>query len=53
MTKWKHTQATVAPGESWFDVLRKMGAEGWEPWHIEKTENGWRTLYFKRPLEPT
>ncbi len=45
---WEYTSSKVAPGESWYDVLRSMGREGWEAWHIEKTD-GWREIYFKRP----
>lgn len=50
--RWQYTSETVKPGESWYDVLRAMGNAGWEAWHIEKTPEGWREIYFKRPLEP-
>lgn len=50
MTVWKHYDENVAPGESLRDVLVKYGREGWEPWHIEASENGWRTVYFKKPV---
>lgn len=46
--KWVYESDNVRPGESWFDVLRKRGAAGWEAWHMEKDERGWRTIYFKR-----
>ena len=49
--KWEYTSHNVAPGESWYDELRQRGLEGWEAWHIEKSDNGWRTLYFKRPIK--
>jgi len=51
---WEYIFDNVAPGETWYDMLRRRGAEGWEAWHIERTENGWRTIHFKRPrTEPT
>lgn len=25
--------------------------DGWEAWHIEKDERGWRAIYFKRREE--
>jgi hypothetical protein len=46
--KWEYTSETVAPGESWYDVLRKRGMEGWEAWHIEIRLQGYREIYFKR-----
>lgn len=49
MTKWEYTSVNVGPGESWYDQLRNWGANGWEAWHIEKNEAGWREIYFKRP----
>lgn len=48
--RWQYTSDKVAPGESWYDVLRKRGGEGWEAWHIERYESGWREIYFKRPV---
>ena len=45
---WKYTSEKVMPGENWHDVLRKMGDAGWEAWHIEKTPDGHREIYFKR-----
>lgn len=50
MVKWEYDSVNVGPGESWYDELRKRGLDGWEAWHIEKAETGWRTLYFKRPI---
>ena len=46
--RWTYTSKTVAPGENWHDVLREMGLAGWEAWHIEKTPDSWREIYFKR-----
>ena len=46
---WVYTSVSVQPGESHHDVLRKMGREGWEAWHIEKTHDGWREVFFKKP----
>ncbi len=48
MPQWEYTSEKVAPGESWYDVLRLMGLARWEAWHIEKDANGWREIYFKR-----
>lgn len=45
---WKYTSEKVMPGENWCDVLRKMGDAGWEAWHIERTPDGHREIYFKR-----
>lgn len=50
MTRWEYMSENVAPGESWYGVLRVQGAEGWEAWHIDKDDRGWRTIYFKRPV---
>lgn len=47
--KWVYDSAQFAPGESWYDGLRKRGEEGWEAWHIEKSFDGWREIYFKKP----
>lgn len=41
---------TCAPNESRFDLIRKWVMEGWEPWHMECDANGWREIYFKRPV---
>lgn len=49
MKKWEYTSVNVGPGESWYDQLRAWGENGWEAWHIEKTAEGWREIYFKRP----
>lgn len=48
---WEYTSDKVAPGESWYDVLRERGKQGWEAWPIEKDGNGWREIYFKRRVE--
>lgn len=45
---WEYTSENVAPGESWYVVLRRMGDQRWEAWHIEKNDGGWREIYFKR-----
>lgn len=45
---WEYVSKIVAPGESYFDVLRNMGALGWEAWHIDRDANGWREIFFKR-----
>jgi hypothetical protein len=50
MQQWIYSSKNIAPGESHYDMLRQMGREGWEAWHIEKTENGWREIFFKRPV---
>lgn len=47
--KWEYTTVNVGPGESWYDQLRAWGENGWEAWHLEKNESGWREIYFKRP----
>ncbi len=49
--EWDYVSVVVKPGESWYDVLRGHGRNGWEAWHIEKSENGWREIYFKRPRD--
>lgn len=49
MTKWQYTSVNLKPGESWYDALRQYGREGWEAWHIDRNETGWREIYFKRP----
>ncbi len=49
-TRWEYMHHNVGPGESWFDELRRRGADGWEAWHIERSDTGWRALYFKRPI---
>lgn len=51
MTRWEYQSITLAPGESWHDTLRLNGANGWEAWHMERSDNGHRTLCFKRPAE--
>lgn len=51
MTKWEYQSIKLAPGESWYDVLRLNGANGWEAWHMERDDNGWREVYFKRELD--
>lgn len=51
MRVWKIHDENIAPGESIRVVLVKRGKDGWEPWHIEKTETGWRTIWFKKPIE--
>lgn len=50
MTRWETTSKVYIPGESWFDGLRRYGAEGWEPWHMEKSLDGYREIYFKRAV---
>jgi hypothetical protein len=52
VTRWEYQSITLAPGESWYDALRLNGANGWEAWHMERSDNGHRTLYFKRPAKP-
>lgn len=49
MTTWEYNWITVAQGESHYDVLRSNGANGWEAWHIQPDDRGWRVIYFKRP----
>lgn len=46
---WETQDITLAPGENWYATIRLNAAEGWEPWHMERSENGHRTIYFKRP----
>lgn len=48
--QWSYTSRTVAPGESHFDVLRHMGLARWEAWHVEKSNNGYREIFFKRQI---
>lgn len=49
MQRWEYTSVKVAPGQSWYDVLRRFGDEGWEAWHMERAEHGLHEIYFKRP----
>ena len=48
--RWEYDSETVAPGENHYTVLRKRGADGWEAWHIERNAEGWREIFFKRPI---
>jgi hypothetical protein len=50
MTKWDFVTDTVAPGEDRYTVIRKRCEDGWEPFCIELDANGWREIYFKRPI---
>lgn len=50
MQKWEYTSEILRPGESHYDNLRQMGRDGWEAWHIEKTHDGWREIFYKRPV---
>jgi len=52
MIEWEYTSENIAPSENWHDELRWRGRDGWEAWHMEKDERGWRTIYFKRPVAP-
>lgn len=51
MTKWEYQSIKLAPGESCYYVLRLNGANGWEAWHMELDDNGWREVYFKREVD--
>lgn len=52
MMVWEYTDVTYAPGdkESCYDILRRMGLDGWEAWHMIEAPRGWRQIYFKRPV---
>jgi len=45
---WEYHHVQTAPGESWFDATRSACAEGWEPWCVERFDNGSRDIHFKR-----
>lgn len=49
MQQWQYTTVNVGPGGERYDELRSWGEQGWEAWHIERNEDGWREIYFKRP----
>lgn len=48
MTYWEYTHINFAPGEDYFESLRTNGQLGWEAWHMEVNERGWRSVFFKR-----
>ena len=52
MQAWEYRGELVKPGGSCYHVLETLGSEGWEAWHIEDKGEGWREIYFKRPVDP-
>lgn len=50
LPKWEFAKRKISPGLDCDDALLEMGLAGWEPWHIEVKDNGWRTVHFKRPM---
>lgn len=46
--KWEYQHIDLDPTESHYDCLRANGKNGWEAWHMERNDRGWKTLYFKR-----
>lgn len=51
-TQWEYQHLNLEPTESHFDALRENGKRGWEAWHMERSEAGWKVIYFKRRIEP-
>lgn len=45
---WEYQHVNLGPGEDYFQTLRINGDLGWEAWHMEKNDRGWRTIFFKR-----
>lgn len=52
MSAWEYRSDLVKPGSSPFVVLEEFGPDGWEAWHIEKLDDGWQEIYFKRRIDP-
>lgn len=52
MQRWQYATHSVAADESFDDLLKTAGLNGWEAWHIEKSEAGAREVYFKRQIPP-
>ncbi|MEH2474505.1 hypothetical protein V1281_004312 [Nitrobacteraceae bacterium AZCC 2161] len=52
MQAWEYCSEVVKPGGRCFDALETLGPQGWEAWHIENLNDGWREIYFKRPVDP-
>jgi hypothetical protein len=50
--RWEYQHLNLGPGEDHFGTLRENGERGWEAWHMERDERGWRTIYFKRQVPP-
>lgn len=51
--RWEYTQDSCNDNlESWWNLLRCYGKEGWEAWDTEVRANGIRTTYFKRQMVP-
>lgn len=49
--KWENIQVKISGGGSTAlsDTLNKMGAEGWEAWHLEsRTDHA--IVFLKRPV---
>jgi hypothetical protein len=49
-TKWEYQSLKLEPGESWYEALRINGSAGREAWHMDANDQGWREIYFKRPV---
>lgn len=52
MQVWEYRSELVKHGGRCSNVLETLGSEGWEAWHIEDKGEGWREIYFKRPVDP-
>lgn len=55
MQIWTTTQGNPMVGENVLAYCNRMGAQGWEPFHIEGPtvfEGGRATVYFKKLVEP-
>lgn len=48
MAKWQYITEIVSPPDDVYSALRRMGAEGWEAWHIDRSPTGFREIFFKR-----
>lgn len=50
---WEYITKSVTHGDpTRYDVLREMGGQGWEAWHLQKHEGGFWEIYFKRAITP-